>query len=180
MRKLYEFVGKVETVIAASCFSLSCAMIFIAAVARTLNHPINWSQDMSLFLFAWSVFIAADVSLRSDRLVTVDLLVKTFPDKPQKLIAFINYAIILVFLAAMVFFGIKLSIFSWRRVFQGMPGFSYGWVTLSAPVGSFLIGTTVVLKIKALLSEKPGAKLSKPMVAGSDAQSEKSIERGIG
>jgi TRAP-type C4-dicarboxylate transport system permease small subunit len=177
MKKLYELVGKVETVVAATCFSLSCLMIFSAAVARTLNHPINWSQDMSLFLFAWSVFISADVGLRADRLVNVDLLVKVFPHKHQKVIALINYAIILVFLAAMVFFGIKLSIFSWRRVFQGMPGFSYGWVTLSAPVGSFLIGTTVVLKMKALLTGVPEAKSGTP---GVDQGTERGIERGVG
>jgi len=153
MKKLYDYIGKAEVLISASCFSVSCFVIFTAAIARTMNHPINWSQDLSLFLFSWSVFLSADVALRADRLVSVDILVNRLPMRAQKCIAFINYGIILAFLAALVFYGIKLSIFSWRRVFQGIPGFSYGWVTISFPFGGLLLGTTVILKIKGLLSK---------------------------
>jgi len=110
----------------------------MGAVARTMDRPINWSQDLSLFLFAWSVFLSADAALRENRLVSVDMLVNRFPEKTKRIVAFVNYSIILIFLVIMVFFGIKLSIFSRSRVFQGIPGFSYSWVSMSLPVGSFL------------------------------------------
>jgi len=47
--------------------------------------------------------------------------------------------------------GIKLSLFSRRRVFQGIPGFSYSWVIISIPVSALLQSTTVILKLKQLL-----------------------------
>ena len=152
MKKLYTYICKAEVFIAALCFGISCLLIFFAAIARTLDHPINWSQDMSLFLFAWSVFLSADAALRADRLVNVDLLVNRFSEKTRKLLAIASYVIIFIFLAAMVYYGVKLSIFSRRRVFQGIPGFSYTWVILSVPVGSFLQMITVSLKLKGLLS----------------------------
>lgn len=148
---------------AAFCFAVSCLVIFASAIARTLSHPINWAQDLSLFLFAWSVFLSADVALRAGKLVNVDLLVNRFSARAKKNITIINYLIIFVFLVALVYYGIKLTLFSWRRVFQGIPGFSYGWVTLSVPVGSVLQGITVLLKLKGLFSkdnrelEKSGA-----------------------
>lgn len=152
MKKLYTYICRAEVFIAALCFSVSCFLIFFAAIARTLDHPINWSQDMSLFLFAWSVFLSADAALRADRLVNVDLLVNRLPAATRKFLAIASYVIIFIFLAAMVYYGIKLSIFSRRRVFQGIPGFSYTWVILSVPVGSFLQMITVTLKLKGLLS----------------------------
>jgi TRAP-type C4-dicarboxylate transport system permease small subunit len=151
MKKLYILVGKAETVISATCFALSCLMIFFAAIARSLKQPINWSQDLSLFLFSWSVFLSADVAMRADKLVNVDLLVKLLPPRARRWIAVFNHVAILAFLAALVLYGVKMSLFSWRRSFQGIPGFSYGWVALSIPFGCFLLGATVVLKIKGLL-----------------------------
>jgi TRAP-type C4-dicarboxylate transport system permease small subunit len=80
--------------------------------------------------------------------------VNRFSEKTKRIIAIVNYSIILIFLVALVFFGIKLSIFSRSRVFQGIPGFSYSWVSMSVPVGSFLQIITVVLKLKRLVSVK--------------------------
>ncbi len=155
MKKLYGYIGKIEVAIAAFCFISSCLLIFSAAIARTLKHPINWSQDLSLFLFTWSVFLSADVALRADKLVIIDLLINRFSERKKKAIAVFNYTLILVFLAALLYFGIKLSIFSRRRVFQGIPGFSYSWVTLSVIVGSLLQSVTVILKLKELFNKKP-------------------------
>ena len=156
MNKLYERICKAEVVIAASCFAVSCLLIFAAAIARSFSRPINWSQDLSLFLFAWSVFLSADAAFRADRLVNVDILVTRLPERWRRAMTLACYLIILAFLSAMVVYGINLAIFSRRRVFQGIPGFSYSWVALSVPVGSFLQIITVILKIKKLLATKIG------------------------
>lgn len=155
MKKLYDYVCKAEVFLAALCFSISCSLIFFAAIARTLDHPINWSQDMSLFLFAWSVFLSADAALRADRLVNIDLLVNRLSAPVKRTLAILSYIVILVFLGALLWYGIKLSLFSRRRVFQGIPGFSYTWVILSIPVGSFLMSITTILKLKGLFSGRP-------------------------
>lgn len=152
MKKLYAYICKAEVFLAAFCFTVSCVLIFFAAIARTLDHPINWSQDMSLFLFAWSVFLSADAALRADKLVNIDLLVNRLSDRMRKYLAIVTYVIILVFLVVLFYYGVKLSLFSRRRVFQGIPGFSYTWVILSVPVGSFLQSITVILKLKGLLT----------------------------
>ncbi len=153
MRKLYEKICRVEVVLAGTSFGVSCLIIFASAIARTLKRPFNWAQDISLFLFAWSVFFSADAALRAGKLVRIDLLVSRFSPKAQKIVEAANYLIILVFLGALAWLGFKLSAFSWRRAFQGIPGFSYGWVTLSLPVGSLLIGATTILKLKSLAAQ---------------------------
>jgi TRAP-type C4-dicarboxylate transport system permease small subunit len=126
-----------------------------------MDNPINWSQDLSLFLFAWSVFLAADVALRNDKLVRMELVLLKTSEKTTRIVTIINYLLIVVFLAALTFYGIKLSFISHRRVFQGIPGFSYTWVILCVPIGCSLMIVTSVLKLKDLLSPKKSTETQK-------------------
>ena len=161
MRKFYEKVCIIEVILSAVFLSISCLLIFIAAIARSMDNPINWSQDLSLFLFAWSVFLAADVALRNDKLVRMELVLLKTSEKTTRIVTIINYLLIVVFLAALTFYGIKLSFISHRRVFQGIPGFSYTWVILCVPIGCSLMIVTSVLKLKDLLSPKKSTETQK-------------------
>jgi len=155
MEKIYNSIGKVEVYLAALCFAASTIIIFLAAIFRTAGRPINWSMDMSLFLFAWSVFLSADAALRAGKLVRVEVLFNSMNSTLRKWVTIGNYLIILAFLIALIYFGIKLSFITRARSFQGIPGFSYTWVTLSIPVGATLQIATVVLKLRELLTSKP-------------------------
>ena len=48
----------------------------------------------------------------------------------------------------MIGYGLPLSYTTRFRAFQGIPGFSYSWVTLSVPIGCALMLITAILKIK--------------------------------
>jgi TRAP-type C4-dicarboxylate transport system permease small subunit len=88
--------------------------------------------------------------MRADKLVNINLLVARLSENMQKILATVVYVIIFIFLIFLSYNGIKLSIFSHRRVFQGIPGFSYSWVMVSIPVGSVLQMITIILKIRDL------------------------------
>ncbi len=150
MKKFYQFLGKAEVTISAACFGISLLLIFSGAIGRALRHPLNWSQDMSLFLFAWGVFLSADAAMRGDKLVNIDLLTSRLPQNIRKIVAIAVYVIIFIFLLFLFYYGIKLTIFSHKRVFQGIPGFSYSWVIVSIPIGSLLQMITIVLKVRNL------------------------------
>jgi len=153
MKNIYDRLIEGETYVAAVGFTGACLMIFVSAIMRGIGYPINWAWDLSLFLFAWSVFIAADAAMRHDKLVNVELVVDLFPAKWKTFCSVINYCLILLFLVALVIIGLKLSYTTRSRTFQGMPGFSYTWVTLSIPVGAALMIVTTVRKLKGFLAK---------------------------
>jgi TRAP-type C4-dicarboxylate transport system permease small subunit len=62
-----------------------------------------------------------------------------------------NYVIIIVFLVGMIGYGLWLSYTTRLRTFQGIPGFSYTWVTLSVPIGCALMLITAILKVKTFM-----------------------------
>jgi len=92
--------------------------------------------------------------MRADKLINIDLLISHFPERLRNYLSIAIYLIILVFLFLRIHNGIRLSLFSQKRVFQGIPGFSYSWAMLGIPVRCLLQSATVVLKIQQLLRRK--------------------------
>ncbi|ADQ06249.1 Tripartite ATP-independent periplasmic transporter DctQ component [Caldicellulosiruptor hydrothermalis 108] len=151
MKKIDEIVFRCEKILAQILIISMSAAVFLAAIARTIGRPIQWGIDLATFLFAWCVFISGDVALRENKLMNVDFLLKKLPYNVRKWIEVFNYVIILIFLLTLIVFGFYLSYTTRYRTFQGIPNFSYTWVTISVPIGSLLMVRTVVLKIKNLL-----------------------------
>jgi TRAP-type C4-dicarboxylate transport system permease small subunit len=148
MKKIYDVVCTAEMFLAKYLLLVLACLVFGAALARSLNYPIVWALDMATFLFAWCVFLGGDIAIRQDRLFCIVMLTEKLPPKTQVLFKIINYAIIAAFLAAMIVLGVWLSYTTRVRPFQGIPGFSYTWVTISVPIGCLLMLLTVIDKIR--------------------------------
>jgi TRAP-type C4-dicarboxylate transport system permease small subunit len=86
--------------------------------------------------------------MRLDRLFCIEVITMKLSQKAQLYVKFINYTIIAIFLVGMIVYGSWLSYTTRLRTFQGIPGFSYTWVTLSVPCGCALMLITSILKIK--------------------------------
>ncbi len=148
MKRLYEYICRAE-VFAVKLFLVSVVvLVFIAASTRYLGYPINWSVDVALCLFAWCTFLGGDLALRNNKLMKVDFFINRISPKKRDVVELINLLLILGFLGALIFYGIKLSYTTRFRSFQGIPWFSYTWVTLSVPVGGFLMTITTVLQLR--------------------------------
>ncbi|MEN3008715.1 TRAP transporter small permease subunit [Pseudothermotoga sp.] len=155
MKKLDEYLVWFEKNVAKVLLITMIVMVFTSGIARFLRHPMNWAVDFSSFLFAWACFFAMDVAWREDKMMSVDLFVKRLPKKAQKIIKIIMLFVVLAFCIYMVIWGSELTWTQRFRKFQGMPNFSYAWVTLAVPVGSLLLVRTTVQKILREFRNKP-------------------------
>ena len=148
MKKLYEYICQAETFLIKVFLVFIVGLVFVAAVTRYLGYPINWSVDMAVCLFAWCTFLGGDVAMRNNKLMKVEFLISRLPQKYKNSIELINLFIILIFLLALIGYGIKLSYTTRFRQFQGIPGFSYSWVTISVPIAGTLMVITTIRKIR--------------------------------
>jgi TRAP-type C4-dicarboxylate transport system permease small subunit len=151
MKEIYESICEQEMRIAKWSLAILSFLVFAAAVGRFLYYPLNWAMDAATFLFAWTVFLGADAAMRLDRLFCIEVITSKLPQKAHLYLKCINYVIIIIFLAGMIGYGFWLSYTTRLRTFQGIPGFSYTWVTLSVPIGCTLMLITAILKIKTFL-----------------------------
>jgi TRAP-type C4-dicarboxylate transport system permease small subunit len=150
---VYRWFCKLEELVVSLLVAVITFLVFISAVARSVKHPLNWAQDVSLLLFAWVVFLGADLALRKADFVRVDMLVSHFPAKVQKFLYYFMSLLAIAFLGILVVYGFPLSIDNAKRLFQTL-GISYSWATVSAPVGSILLIITIILKLVAHWKDK--------------------------
>jgi TRAP-type C4-dicarboxylate transport system permease small subunit len=151
MKKFYELICKNEMLAARWSLGILSLLVFAAAVGRFLYYPLNWAMDVATFLFAWTVFLGADAAMRLDRLFCIEVITMKLSQKAQLYLKIINYIIIIMFLVGMIVYGSYLSYTTRLRSFQGIPGFSYTWVTLSVPFGCVLMLITAILKIRTFV-----------------------------
>ena len=146
IQRFYRLFCKAEEAAVALCIVAITLLIFISAVLRSINHPINWAQDFSLLLFAWLVFLGADVALRRADFLRVDILMNRLPPKVQEILWYLWYGAAILFLCILVRYGVPLALENTKRPF-GTMALSYSWATISVPVGSALMIITIVIKL---------------------------------
>lgn len=153
MGRILKIIFKLEEYICATFFISIIGLVFVSAVFRYLKIPIQWSIDITQLLFAWVAFLGADIALRNEKLMGVDMLTKKFPEKVQYYIETFCSLLIIVVLCIFIAYGFKLSISSWQRSFQTLP-ISYSFVTLSLPVGSIFMMLSIAKRIHGKYSTR--------------------------
>jgi TRAP-type C4-dicarboxylate transport system permease small subunit len=148
MKTVYEHVCAAEAFLARTLLLGMVLLIFGSGIARLVGSPINWAVDIATCAFAWGCFFSADVAWRKNKLMSVEVLTNYFPAKGRKFCRMVNYCILTGFLLYVIPAGVWLSYVSRARSFQGIPEFSYSWVTMSMPVGAALLLITTILKIR--------------------------------
>lgn len=153
MKTVYASLCAAEALLARLFLLAMVVLLFGACIARVFGHPINWAIDIATCVFAWACFLSADIAWRKNRLMSVELLTSRLSARLQRACRLLNYAVLALFLAYLVPTGLWLAYVSRARSFQGIPEFSYSWVTMSLPVGGLLLLITTLLKIR---EELPG------------------------
>lgn len=153
MRAVFEMIRRLEAVLAGTLLMLMVGLIFAGGIGRVLHNPINWTIDLATCCFAWTCFLCGDIAWRNGNLMAVEILTARLSPAARRAITYLNYAIIAAFLVYLVYSGFSLAWLSRARAFQGIPGVSYSWVTMSLPVGGVLLLLTTLRKIWLLRDE---------------------------
>lgn len=135
---------RLEEGLAQGFLALTVAVVFAGGVARFLGRPLDWAMDLATFSFAWCVFLSADVALRQNRHLAVEFFTARLPSKWQRGLRVLNLLLISLLLGLLLYYSLQMAYLTRFRSFQGIPGFSYTWVTLSVSAGSLLLLTTTL------------------------------------
>lgn len=145
MKKISDMILRVEQLLSGIMLVMIAILVFLSAVARTIGMPINWAQDVSLLAFGWLTFIGADIIIKNNSLIRIDMLVNKLPKVIQKVLMLIFDVMMLTFLLILIVYGFLLVSQSWNRTFNTLK-LSYAWCTLAVPVGSLLMFFSMIGK----------------------------------
>ena len=137
---------RAEEVAGALLFGTMALPLFVGAIGRTLGTPLIWAIDFAQLFFAWSAVLGADVALKRNQHIEIDILVARFSSRVRRLLAIAWLVLIAAFLAALLWLGTQLTLLNLEREL-GDAGISYGWVTAAIPAGAFLLLVTTLTRL---------------------------------
>ncbi len=146
LKKLEDGLTRTETFFVCAGLLVLIFTVFAAAVLRFFGIDMSVSTDLAQLVFAWVSFIGADLAMRKDKHMGVDMLIVKFPPAVLNAIYLFNYVLILFFLLFAVRYGINLCIVNAARKYQTLY-ISYSFATASCPVGCGLMCITAVKHI---------------------------------
>jgi len=136
-------LGQVELATCVLMLAAITGLVFVAAVMRFFAMPLTWSVDMAQLMFMWLCMLGATRAMRQKSHLGMEILAKRLGYTRQFWLEMACSVIILIFLAALVVEGVKLTLLNTERTF-GDSTLSYSWVTAAVPVGCVLLGVALI------------------------------------
>ena len=137
---------------------LGTAKAFDVADIPQLTHQIArplgilWFLAAALFLlaamllFIWCAFLGADAALRKHQHIIIDIVVRLFPQRVQRVLLIVHWSIMIAFLITLVVLGTELTLLNVQRP-MGDTDISYAYVTAAVPAGSLLMAITAASQL---------------------------------
>jgi len=146
MAGLLPGLARGEDLVARACLAGCAALVFVAAVSRAFGAPVLWAIDIAMLLFIWCAFLGADAALRARQHIIIDIVVRLFPQRLQRVLLIAHWTIIIAFLLALVVLGTQLTLLNVERP-MGDTEISYAYVTAAVPVGALLMAITATRQL---------------------------------
>jgi len=143
---MVERLASLELLIGVVLLGVIVVLVFVAALMRTLGHPLIWSVDLAQLLFIWLCFVGASRALRARAHLGVDLLVRHLGQRQRLALELSFAALCLVLLAILCVEGTRLTLLNRERLF-GDSGLSYAYVTIAVPVGCVLLAVSILANV---------------------------------
>ena len=135
---MYNLFRQAELAIARIGLASIVIIILAGGVGRSVGHPLIWSLEIAMVVFAWVSVLAIDYALQNRRHIGVDAVVRLFPHIARRCCTWFNETLILIFLGCGVWYGYS---FTFATAGSQLPvtGLSSAWLNSAVPTGCVLM-----------------------------------------
>ncbi len=148
MQRLELWFVRVNQWVVATLLAVMFIIVFLNVVLRYgFGMSLSWAEESARFLMIAGAFIGAGLALREGRLVAIDMVQLMLPQPLRHALRWAIAIVLILFMAALVYFGIKFVAFGWSKetmatqIPRGVP-------YLAIPVGAslFIIHMLIFLR----------------------------------
>jgi len=151
MRWLLTFTDKVLLWLAALCFAGFLICVSLQVLFRyVLEQPLPWSEEIAVYLFIWSSFVAAAVLVGKNEHFVIPVFVDTLPSRVQWVLEIISILLCITFCTIIV---LKASVWSYRMLpfFTPVLQVSQGAVYAVLPFSGLYMILHLVIRLTEIL-----------------------------
>ncbi len=143
--------------ILCSLDSIIASVVLIVLVAITLwsvfmryfiQSPIRWTEEISLGLFVWAIFLGCSVAIRKNMHIAISFLVDFFPKKVQRVVDICVVIFSYVIFIVLFILGVQFSIQAMHKITPALR-WPYTTIALAMPIGCiYMIMSLTVRQIR--------------------------------
>jgi TRAP-type C4-dicarboxylate transport system permease small subunit len=132
MDRIARFLSKLSAValwLAGAGLVLMTAFVAWQVFGRyVLNQSPSWTENASVMLMSWFIFLGAAVGVRENYHLGFDVLLYILPSSSKAILRSISDVVVFAFGVGMIWYGVQLVVLTWNAILPalGLPGgFSY-------------------------------------------------------
>ncbi|HKL43604.1 MAG TPA: TRAP transporter small permease [Clostridia bacterium] len=144
-----KYLDKLEENILVILVSAMTFVVLLQVANRfIINAQMQWTGELSRFLFVWNVFIAASYGVRENAHIGVKAIVNYLPEHVSKICENLVYIICLIFSILVIYFGFSVIIRQ-TQLGQSSPALRIpmGLPYLGVPLGFTFISLRFIQKL---------------------------------
>ena len=103
------FLEKIEESISSILLISTSVLVFTQVILRKFfNYSIHWSEEVSLLMIVWFIFIGCSVAARENAHISMEILDNVLPGKGKKITNIIINLINMIFCTVLLYAGISM------------------------------------------------------------------------
>lgn len=139
-------------VLGGALVGIMAAIVSYAVIARYLfNRPVGWSEEISIYLMIWAIFLGAAYTLKHNGHIGVDLLLSNLSNRLKLIFHGLHYVTGTILMSVLFYKGIELIQLSLMLENRSLDlNFPIFIAQLSIPVGAALLILQMIVKFLGL------------------------------
>jgi TRAP-type C4-dicarboxylate transport system permease small subunit len=149
VKKILAATDRATDILCLVFMSVGFVITFFHIIGRyILKAPIFFSEELARYCFIWACMLGASVVNRADEHTNVNYFTTLLPTRAQGWLYIGREVVILLLLAALIYYGVALSI-KMNTVHSAAMEISWSYIYMALPVGSLLLIVTTLKLIAA-------------------------------
>jgi TRAP-type C4-dicarboxylate transport system permease small subunit len=143
--KIFNVINKSFEIFLVVVVALQAVLLMASVLFRYLfNSPIVWGDEIVRYSLIWMTFVGAAMATKENQHIQVDVIDLVLPALGKKILNWFVDAVVIAFMAFMIYFGIRMTDFQRGMYGETLSWFSYAYVYVSIPIGGlFMIIYTI-------------------------------------
>ena len=134
MKKVDKFLG----ILTMTLFTALLLVVIIQILSRYLPYEFIWTEELSRYLFVYTIVTASPLALRKQEFIRVDLLIEALPKQVRKVYESVIAIFIFLFSVVLFIYGIQLTGLG-TDLYAPTLGFSMAYAYAAAPLLAILL-----------------------------------------
>ncbi|GAK03932.1 TRAP-type C4-dicarboxylate transport system, small permease component [Geomicrobium sp. JCM 19037] len=103
---------KVDATLGTTTILLFAGLLLVVVIqilSRYFPYDFTWTEELSRYLFVYSIVTAAPLALRKQEFIRIDMLILALPKSIQRIYETVISVLIILFSAVLFVFGIQFT-----------------------------------------------------------------------